>query len=339
MVTLYDIAKITGLSVSTVTRILSGKAGIRNDSIERVFLAAKLTGFLLDEVNDATGNLLAKYIGVIVEEGSFSNGLEHPLFSGILQSFQKRMASDGYNLIFLSKTANPNLSYIDFCKEKNIKGLLIVNSIYTDKEVSDLVESGMPCVSSNEFIPGICTVVSENTDAARKGTEYLIAKGHTKIAFMGGPQTVNCPSTMERLEGYKIALRGAGIKYDASYVEYAAKWELDAGFLAAKKLLKKAPDFTAVFCASDLLAAGAIKYFHSVEKKVPEDISVIGFDDSLIASCSSPAITTFRQDREKIGAVCAEKLTSAMAGISDYSIIRLPVKFIERESVADIHNF
>ena len=338
MATLFDIAQITGFSQATVQRVLEGRDSIGQEARNRIFLAAKLTGFKYGKAENDGGAKEAnsKLIGVIAEKESFTNGLEHPLFGGIVNSFRNIAYKDGYDLIFMSKEMNSSISYIDHCKSRKVEGILILNSVYGDPEITSLASSGIPCVSANEFIPGICTVVSENKDAAFHGVEYLIEKGHKNIGYIAGPYLVNSPAAIERGEGYKMAIKAAGLKYKSEYVEKAALGELKPGFEAAKKLFTRAPEITAVFCASDQLAAGTMQYLQTVGKRVPDDVSLIGFDDSLISECSTPPLTTFRQDRKKIAAVCAEKLMAAMKGKGEYEIVRIPVQFIERESVAAV---
>lgn len=337
MVTIYDIARITGYSAATISRALCGSGSINENTRERILKAAEMTGY---KPNAAARSLITKHskmIGVIVENESFTNGLEHPLFGGILENFRQQVESSGYDLIYLSKRLNANMSYIDHCKYRNIEGILIVCSQYEDPEISKLISSGIPCVSSNEFFPGVCTVVSENTESCRKGVEYLISKGHTKIGFIGGPFQINSPASIERAEGYKQGLRSAGIKINENYLEKCQYWELDSGIKCAEKLFTRAPELTAVLCASDTIAAGVMQYLKKIGKRVPEDVSIIGFDDSLVASCCTPPLTTFRQNRELIATTCAEKLLAAIDGNASYEIVRIPVDFVERNSVGNVN--
>lgn len=337
MVTIYDISKITGYSPATVTRVINGSGMVSDETRERILSAAEITGFLTKKTPFERAIPTNKLIGVIVENESFTNGLEHPLFGGILNCFREQAEKNGFDLMYLSKRLNSKMnSYIDLCKLRNVDGILILNSIYEDPEVQKLAASGIPCVSSNEFIPGICTVVSENTAGAKKAVQYLIEKGHRKIGYIGGPFQIKSPASIERCEGYKQALKGAGIRMPASWIEKTEYWELDSGIKAAESLFTHNPDLTAVFCASDTIAAGAMQYLQHQGKHIPDDVSIIGFDDSLISACCVPPITTFRHDREKIAVTCAGKLIDAINGNNAYDIVRIPVQFIERESVRDI---
>jgi LacI family transcriptional regulator len=335
MVTIYDIAKITGYSAATISRALSGSGSINEETRSRILKAAEITGY---KPNAAARSLITKHsklIGVIVENESFANGLEHPLFGGIINCFRERVEGSGYDLMYLSKRLNNGMSYIDHCKYRNVEGILIVCSQYDDPEINKLSTSGIPCVSSNEFIPGISTVVCENTLSARRGVEYFLNKGHRKIGFIGGPFQIRSPASIERCEGYKQALKSAGIHSEEKYIEKADGWDIQAGINALDKLYSRAPELTAIFCASDTLAAGAMQCLQWKGKHVPQDVSLIGFDDSLVASCCTPPLTTFRQSREKIANACADKLISAINGNNNYEIMRIPAELIERESVAE----
>ena len=331
MVTISDLAKITGYSVSTVTRVLSHNGAANQEAEERILLAARLTGYQSDTFSHAEQKRSSKLIGIIVENES------RPLFGGILDAFRDHVGKRGYDILYLSKSFNSGMSYMEDCRYRNVEGILIANSVYDDPEVADLVASGIPCVSAAEFIPGICTVVCENTLSSKKGVAHLIANGHTKIGYIAGPYQVRSPAAIERGEGYKQALKAAGITYDTKRIEKAEQWELDAGYAACEKLFARCPDLTAVFCACDTLAVGAMQYLRKIGKRIPEDVSFVGFDDALISLCCHPSLTTFRQNREKIACACAQKLIDVINGNDEYEIVRVPVDFIERDSVARLN--
>lgn len=337
MVTISDLSKITGYSVSTVTRVLSHNGAANQEAEERILLAARLTGYQSDTFSHAEQKRSSKLIGIIVENESRQNEMEHPLFGGILDAFRDHVGKRGYDILYLSKSFNSGMSYMEDCRYRNVEGILIANSVYDDPEVADLVASGIPCVSAAEFIPGICTVVCENTLSSKKGVAHLIANGHTKIGYIAGPYQVRSPAAIERGEGYKQALKAAGITYDTKRIEKAEQWELDAGYAACEKLFARCPDLTAVFCACDTLAVGAMQYLRKIGKRIPEDVSFVGFDDALISLCCHPSLTTFRQNREKIACACAQKLIDVINGNDEYEIVRVPVDFIERDSVARLN--
>ena len=336
MVTISDIAKITGYSATTVSRVLAQNGGANREAEERILLAARLTGYQSESFAIPSSSKPSRLIGVIVENESRQNEMEHPLFGGILDSFRDHVSKRGYDILYLSKSFNSGMSYIEDCRYRNVEGILIANSIYDDPEVADLVASGIPCVSAAEFVPGICTVVCENTLSSRRGVEYLIAHGHKEIGYIAGPYQVRSPAAIERGEGYKQALKAAGLTYDTKRIEKAEQWELDSGYKAAQKLFERCPNLTAVFCACDTLAVGAMQYLRKMGKRIPEDVSLVGFDDALISLCCHPSLTTFRQNREKIAYACAQKLIEAISGNDEYEIVRVPVDFVERDSVATV---
>lgn len=336
MVTIYDLARITGYSAPTVSKALNGTGKLSEGTRKVILDTAQKLNYKTNIAARALTTKHTKLIGVILEDVVRMRGFEHPLFGGILNTFRKEMDAAGYDLLFLSKTLNTTMSYLDHCRYRNVEGVFIVNPPENDAEIKTFAHSGIPCVSTNEFIPGVCTIVSENEQAGEQATEILLQSGHKKIAFVGPVFKANSPASLERVEGYKKALEKAGIAYNEKLVQLCKFWDSDSGYEAAQELFARCPDSTAVFAANDTIAYGVMKYLKELGKKIPQDVSIIGFDDDRMASYTSPALSTFRQNRDRIAELAAELLLQNIAGIPIPEIVRIPAEFIERESVGRI---
>ena len=200
--------------------------------------------------------------------------------------------------------------------------------------MSALSEIGIPCVSTNASIPGICTIVTDNKKAGYKAAEYLVSKGHKKIGFLSAPNDEYLPASKERLEGFCQYLTEAGIPFDNSYYEESEYRTVPSGKEAFKKLYQRHSDMTAIFAVSDLIAMGAMSYARENGLSIPDDLSILGFDDDRVSEYTTPRLTTFRQDSEGIATLAADFLLVGLPVPN--KLIHLPCEFIERDSVIDI---
>ena len=337
MVTIYDLARITGYSAPTVSKALNGTGKLSEETRKIILDTAQKLNYKTNIAARALTTKHTKLIGIILEDVNRMRGFEHPLFGGILNTFRKEMDVAGYDLLFLSKTLTTTMSYLDHCRYRNVEGVLIVNPLENDAEIRSFSNSGIPCISTNEFIPGICTIVSDNKDAGTQATDTLLAAGHKKIAFVGPAFKSNSPASLERHEGYKGALEKAGVAYEESLVQICKYWDSDSGYEAAKELFARRPDSTAVFAANDTIAYGIMKYLEENGKSIPHDVSIVGFDDDRMAAFTSPALSTYRQNRDRIAELAAELLLQNIAGVPMPEIVRVPAEFVERDSIRNLN--
>lgn len=333
MVTIYDLAKATGYSAPTISKALNGNGKLNQKTREIILKAAKEAGYKPNMAAKSLSTKHSKLIGVILEDVAMKRGFEHPLFGGLLNRFRHEIEMAGFDLLFLSKNFDNGMSYIDHCKYRDVEGIIVVNPVDNDPEVATLGSCGIPCVSTNEFIPGICTVVSENEKSGRIAAQKFVEAGHKKIGFLGAPFRDNSPASVERFRGFKDELEKLGLGFDEKYLETCEYWFDQAGYDGMKKLYERCPDVTAVFVVCDSLAFGAMRYFADMGIKVPEDVSLIGFDDDHTVSDVNPILSTFRQDRDKIAQLSAEMLLQVMAGIPVPEVVRVATEYVERKSV------
>lgn len=336
MITIYDIAKEAGYSAPTISKALNGAGKLSPATREKILKIAKDMGY---EFNMAAKTLATKksnLIGVIYEDNKMMSGFEHPLFGGVLNKFREEVEAFGYDLVFLSRT--PNLSYLNHAKLRSVDGVVIINPNLDDSmTLTELTMSDIPCISTNDYFPNICTVITDNEKGGYDGTEYLISQGHTKIAFLAGPMNEVSPAAYERYHGFRKCLTDNRIQFNQDLFEESTLWDIPSGYEAFERLYSRTKDFTAVYAADDMLAFGIMQYAEKHGLNIPEDFSILGFDDDRIASFCKPKLTTFQQDKNSIAELAVEYLLYQITGISEPpSFIKVPAKLIIRESVKNI---
>lgn len=335
MTTIYDIARATGYSPPTVSKALNGTGFLRAKTRQLIADAAQEMGYTPNIAARSLTTKKSHLIGVIYEDVQMLRGFSHPLFGELLNAFRKKVEAAGYDIIFISD--QESTTYKEHSFHRGVDGVAVIN--IDDREydkVYDMGKWGIPCVSTNPIIRDVCAVLTDNVSAARQAGEYLLQNGHKKIAYLSGPGTPFVTSSSERLAGLAQALKASGLQMDDDMVEVCDMWTMKAGEEGFLRLYKKAKDFTAVFVASDMLAFGALQAAGKLGIRIPEDISIVGFDGDNAAAFCNPPLTTFRQNCEELADMAAEMLMQKMAGLPTRDIVRVEAEFLERESVRRI---
>lgn len=340
MITIYDIAKKTGYSATTISKALSGTGTISEKTRAYIREVANEMGYYPNQTARTLSTKQSNLIGVIFEDRYMKKGFSHPLFSYILNSFQEELEEEGYDLIFLSnKIAGIKGSYLQHSKYRNVDGILIVTSAHDTNQMTQIAESDIPAVSVNDFIDGISTVVSANLAGAETIMEYVCSLGHKRIAYISGPINNYSKAAEERKEGYINCHNRHGMEVDPQLIEDANFWYPDAGYAAMNRLLDRTNDFTAVFASNDTLAAGVVRAITERGLRIPEDLTVVGFDGDELSGSLNPPLTTMKQNAFEIGRTAAKLLLQKIKNNDKTAeIIRIPVGLIERSSCARINN-
>ncbi|HLZ57407.1 MAG TPA: LacI family DNA-binding transcriptional regulator [Ktedonosporobacter sp.] len=350
--TLKDVAQAASVSVVTVSRVFNNHPAVSEEMKQRVMKAAAEVGYLgskeyvrsIQQLGSANNQAL-KEIGFFFHVDGDTLG-SSPFWHSIMLGVESEARKNQIQVLCRSISDlihSPDL-LLKTIPQMNLDGILLVGP--PDAEVISLVEqTHLPLVLVDTDIPDlpVDAVLSDYYGGAQEAVRYLISQGHTRIAFLSSP-AVNMIYTAElRLMGYHAALLKAGIQPDetlyvvssssAQNVHYSLSSE--GGYEACKQLLSRHTPFTALFCANDLMAAGALKALHEAGLRVPEDVSVVGFDDIEMAEHLIPALTTIHVSREAMGSTALKAL---MARASDPDAIAattvLKVELIKRASVA-----
>lgn len=333
-VSIKDIAKLSGVSAATVSRTLSNPRLVSKSTRDKVLKAVNDTGYKPNRFGASLRTQKSKNVVVVMPD------ITHQVNAALIRAIENEAAKAGYSVL-LGDTQNNferESYYGDMVMSGQADGILVFTPRipFTIDKTLPLKEQLPPLVNSCEEIDSeyVHKVVIDNQLGAVKAVKHLLDLGHKKIAAVKGPDMT--PSSRARLDGYKQALMEAGISINEKYI-ITGDYNPDSGFSAMEELLRLKDRPTAVFCFSDDMAIGAINALREYDYDIPNDMSVIGFDDIRYASLVSPKLTTIRQPLEQMGSKCMQVLLGLMNGKKDLDkYIELPTELVIRQSTGPL---
>ena len=335
MGTIYDLAKITGFSITTVSKALNNYKDVSEKTRAKILQAAAEMDYLPNAHAQSLSTKKSWAIGVMFSEAN-EVGMKHPFFNGIIESFRHATEEHGYDLIFASRNLrNRDMSYLEHFKHRAVDGIVVICSDRMDEQVQELMQSDIPIVVVDMDSANCSVVYSDNTEGARMAVNYLYELGHRHIAHIAGDSSIDAGAA--RVKGYELAMQTLDLPIQPGYLVNAGFFSVEEGKQAMEKLLQLESPPTAVFVAGDQMAIGAIEAVHEHGLRVPEDISIIGYDDIEMIKYITPKLTTIRQDTDEIGEAAAELLIEQMTAKERRTERRvIPVTLIERASCAPV---
>jgi LacI family transcriptional regulator len=335
--TIREVAELSGVSVSTVSRVFNGYKDVSAATKQRVLDTARE----LDYAPSAAARTLVKQrselIGIVLFTGVEHPDIGHPFFQEVLVGLKHGLGDSGYDvLLFASEqphsSRNGKHSYLRRARHHRVDGVVLWGVDRDDPEVERLLESKIPLIGVDLDVAGerASYVASDNVGGARLAVRHLHELGHRRIATIAGPE--NMRPGADRLLGYRAELQALGVERRAEY-ERAGDFYTESGEVAMRALLQLAEPPTAVFAAADLMAVGAIKAANDAGLRVPGDLAVVGFDDIQLAGLLNPSLTTIRQDKPGLGLAAARALVEQIERphISPPALT-LPVELVVRAS-------
>src|SRR3954454_11920003 len=317
--TIRELARLSGVSIGTVSRALNGYTDVRPETRERIVRLAEE----LDYTPSASARTLvtqrSHVVGVFLDTGEGHPDLQHPFFHEVLVGVQETAGAQGFDLLLFATEQPGNgygrHNYVKRCRHHNVDGVILMGVDHNDEEVRRLTASTIPTIGVDVQLTGRATsyVCSDNLAGGALAVDHLARQGHRRIAVIPGPTDTLAGN--ERLKGYRQGLREAGLAFRDEYVT-EGDFYVDSGHQAAAQLLDGDEPPTAIVAASDLMAVGAIRAAAERGLAVPRDLSVVGFDDILLAAHLQPGLTTLRQDKAGLGAAAARALL-ALIGVAD----------------------
>jgi LacI family transcriptional regulator len=345
-VTMKDVAKEAQVSIGTVSRVFNNYANVTDEVRQRVLRAATELGYLLSGGQEprTDTNRMVKEIGFL-----FCTFISYEVpantnyfWSHILHGVEREASKNNIKVTYRSISAlqnNPDV-LITTIYEMKLGGILLAGPAEVET-VRLLQSTGIPVVLVDHYVPQANVVLGSNFEGARSAVEYLISMGHRKIAFIGGPLIegtrpvpINRVYTIERrAEGYRMALANAGLAVPYELYE-SANLSADGGYEACKRMFAKNLPFSAIFCANDEMAVGAMRALREAGLRVPEDVSLVGFDDIDLVEHLAPALTTIRVEKEVLGSIALKRLLSLMSDPDPVNISSImDVELVIRDSV------
>ena len=332
MTTIKDIARVAGVSVTTVSRALNGYSDVNKKTRQKIEEVAKELNYSPNTVARSLVMKKSKTIGLLVSDMN-REGVKDNFTFEVLCGINEASANSDYDLVLFSTTSSKQSqkTYTQLCRERRVDGVILQGIKTDDPYLQEVVESDIPCVLVDipQESATVGYVTTDNVEGAKKAVAHLIASGHRNIAMINGHEKADV--SIRRLQGYMEALNIGNLKFRPEWIKNGDFKENVAEEVAVE-LLTEHPEITAVFCASDLMGLGVLKAVKKFGKKVPDDIAVIGYDDIMLASYSNPSLSTIRQDKFKLGFEAAVLLIDMLEGKEQSHARIIDTKLIIRES-------
>jgi LacI family transcriptional regulator len=307
-VTLEMVALRAGVSPATVSRILNGTATVSPVRRQAVDAAIAELGFVPNPVARGLAGGRTFSIGVVTQS------IDSPFYGAALRGIEEKLLPLGYSPLFVSGQwrAEVEARCVAVLRSRRVDGIIILTGRLTDKEIKTYAKA-LPVVVTGRKLSGkgLATLSFDNVEGARMATQHLIDLGHRHVACIAGDS--QHPDAVERLRGYRKALEEAGIPYRASLV-VEGQFREQSGLQAVEQLLDSGAKFTAVFASNDQMALGASLGLARRSVRVPEDVSLIGFDDLPVSLYASPPLSTIHQSAYEMGQLAATAMLQLLAG-------------------------
>lgn len=333
MATIKDISRITGYSITTVSRALNDYGDVKEKTKLIIRKAAIDLGYSPNILARSLVMKQSKTLGLIVSGLKLESTKDNFMFQ-TLCGVSDYLSSSSYEFVLLSTSTSKqkNKTFNQMCAERQLDGVIIQGLKMEDPYLQEALNSNIPCVLIDIPAAGekIGTVTSNQFESAKNAVKYLQRIGHEKIAYMNGSE--NAYVSKIRKEAYEEALKEANTEIQKEYI-VNGDFSEEKAKQAVMQLLLNHPEVTAIFCASDVMALGVLQAARELKVKVPEQLSIIGFDNILISSYVSPSLSTIGQFPYKMGKKAAEMLINIIEGKQTLKTIELTNELIIRDSV------
>ncbi len=302
MVSLKDISQKCGVSIATVSKALNNQSDISDETKRMIRKAADEMGYFPNASARALRTRRSNCIGVLFVDEAGS-GLTHDFFSNVLDAFKVTTEAKGYDLVFINrKVGNRSTTYLEHCRYRGVDGVVMACIDFHDKEVEELVNSEIPVVTVDYTFEGKMAVVSDNVQGMKDLVTYIYHMGHTKIAYIHGADS---SVTKSRLGSFCKTLDDFGVTIPDEYIKPGIYRDTATAAQFTKELLSLKEPPTCIIYPDDFAAMGGIGMIREMGLRIPEDISVAGYDGISLAKAMLPKLTTLAQDTGKIGATAA----------------------------------
>jgi DNA-binding LacI/PurR family transcriptional regulator len=328
--TITDIARMAGVSVSTVSRALADNPLISEKTREKIQQIARETGFSLNPLASSLRSKQSRTISVIITTvHEKTQHLYDPFWMTMLAHLAETLTDSGYEML-LSKTSVHAEGWIERTRRtQRPAGIILIGQSREHAAIEEAARAGCPVVvwGARMEPQSYPTVGSDNRGGGALAARHLIERGYRRIAFLGDR---TLPEIAQRYEGYCLALREAGLPLDPG-LAVTSGFDPDHALDAARGLIGSGVAFDAVMASSDVIAISAMHALAAAGRAVPDEVGVVGFDDIQMAAFTTPSLTTIRQDIASGARLLVENIASVIAGRAVQSV-EMPGQLIERQS-------
>ncbi len=333
--TIKDIARESGYAISTVSRVLNGRSDVSEKAKEKILEIVKKHDFKLNSNAKHLKQRKTSIVAIIVK------GANNALFSSITEIVQEKLKSSGFtSAMYYIDENDDQVSYAkQICVERTPVGIVFLGGNSYDFEHT-FTKNMPPSLlitldAKNLGFENLSSVCLDDKKAAYSVIKYLNELNHTKIGIIGGSIKGETPA-LHRLNGCEKAFKELNIDFNRETQFSKARYVYDSGYRAMQRLMQNMPDLTAVFCLSDMMAIGAIRALADMNKKVPEDISVVGFDGIITSQYMVPRLTTVKQDEEQLANIGIDILIDTINNKNIAKHKQIDYCILQGSSVRDI---
>lgn len=327
MVTITDVAREAGVSVSTVSHVVNGTRFVKAETRDRVRAAIERLDYTPSSSAQSLKKNVTHTIGLIVTSST------NPYFAEVVARLEAELYAAGFNLMLCNsgRDIDKQRSYIRTLKGRRIDGLLVLESVLSEAYLELLASCSFPVVVLDADTPGLASVSDDSELGGYLATSHLIEQGHRAIGCIAGPEQHH--QSRRRFRGFRRALDEAGLPLEPGWV-HVGNMDIESGEAAVRRLCGGPQRPTALFAFNDFSALGAISQATRQGLQVPDDLSVIGYDDIEIARLFTPALTTVRQ---QAGTLCREASRLLISAIADKATsvehLKVAPELVVRDSV------
>jgi DNA-binding LacI/PurR family transcriptional regulator len=337
MANIKDIAVKCGLSVSTISKALNGYTDISKETKQKVVKAAEECGYLPNSMARALKTNRTHNLGVLFADEAHS-GLKQEYFAAVLDAFKVEAEQNSYDITFISHNMNLNtrpMTYLEHCRYRNFDGVCVACVEFQQPEVLELINSDLPVVTIDHVFNNHASINSANVADMSDLVKYIYGMGHRKIAYVHGKKSA---VTEQRLTSFCRTLHDFGVDVPPSYLVLSAYHDIQATKTAVQQLLTLPDRPTCIVMPDDYAALGGIEAIESAGLRIPDDISVAGYDGIPLSQMLRPRLTTVRQDTERMGREAAKRLIEQIENPLTTIVENLTVagKLLEGQSVSRI---
>lgn len=338
MASIKDIAEKCGLSVSTVSKALNSYSDVSKSTRQKVIKVAEDCGYFPNSFARALKVNSTHNLGVLFTDEAQS-GLKQEYFAAVLDAFKVEAEKHSYDITFINHNMNIRnhpMTFLEHCKYRNFDGVCIACVEFQQPEVLELISSSIPIVTIDHVFNNRTSINSANVAGMNDLVNYIFGMGHRKIAYIHGKKSA---VTEQRITSFCRTLRDFGIEVPPEYLALSAYRDIQTTKKCVNSLLKLPNPPTCIIMPDDYAALGGIEAIESAGLKIPEDISIAGYDGIPLSQMLKPQLTTLEQDTEKMGCEAArrliEQIESPLTTITENVTVK--GKLIEGKSVRNLN--
>ncbi len=333
-VTIKDVARSCGLSISTVSKVFNGYPDISEETRAQVMKSAREIGYQPNALARALKTNRTYNLGVLFVDDRLS-GLTHPFFASVLNAFKAEAEARGYDITFINHhIGDTAMTYLEHCRYRNVDGVCLACVDFYTTEVAELVNSGIPCTTVDHVFNNRPCVLSDNQSGTSMLVNFACRRGHRRIAFIHGQR--NSSVTELRINGFYRGMQANGLQLPAGYVLESTYGEMEDVRQKTLKLLRRPDRPTCILLPDDASYLGAQAAAQELGLRIPDDISFAGYDGIALTQALHPRLSTIRQDTDTLGREAARRLIDRVENpnTADTQPFIAPVQLLEGETIA-----